>query len=82
MSRIADVARTVNASGLAVRSINGDIGDLNLELNADERAARNDHLDILLTLAAECVSKTTIESCPWWMSASARARTPRTRMSP
>jgi sugar phosphate isomerase/epimerase len=60
---VAAVANTVKASGLMVRSINGDIGDLNVALNADERAARDGHLDMLLTLAAETGSKALVLPC-------------------
>ena len=46
------VAATVHASGLRVRSINGDIGDLNAPLDRRSRTARDRHLDMLLALAA------------------------------
>src|SRR3954454_19469861 len=49
---VAAVTRTVRDSGLRVRSINGDIGDLNRPLDADGRAARDEHLEILLALTA------------------------------
>ena len=48
---VADVADTVAASGLRVRSINGDIGDLNAPLGPKDRAARTRHLDMLVALA-------------------------------
>ncbi|WP_068269429.1 sugar phosphate isomerase/epimerase family protein [Aldersonia kunmingensis] len=60
---VSDVANTVKTSGLAVRSINGDVGDLNAELSASERAVRSDHLDMLLTLAAETGSKALVLPC-------------------
>ena len=41
------VAAAVESSGLRVRSINGDIGDLNHPLDAEARAARDRHLDML-----------------------------------
>src|SRR5262245_42470801 len=44
------VTDTVRASGLRVRSINGDIGDLNRPLDAAGRAARDRHLEMLLAL--------------------------------
>src|SRR5262245_53233592 len=46
---VAGVTDTVRASGLRVRSINGDIGDLNLPLDSAGRAARDGHLEMLLT---------------------------------
>jgi sugar phosphate isomerase/epimerase len=46
------VTDTVRASGIRVRSINGDIGDLNRPLDKDGRAARDDHLAMLLALTA------------------------------
>lgn len=48
---VEQVARTVIASGLTVRSINGDIGDLNAPLDAGSRVARQTHLDNLVALA-------------------------------
>jgi sugar phosphate isomerase/epimerase len=48
---VEQVARTVIASGLVVRSINGDIGDLNVPLADGPRAARQEHLDSLVALA-------------------------------
>src|SRR6185295_1138186 len=44
MRAVEDVARTVAASGLRVRSINGDIGDLNVPLANGPRADRRRHL--------------------------------------
>ena len=44
------VADTVRASGIRVRSINGDIGDLNRPLDTDGRASRDGHLEMLLAL--------------------------------
>lgn len=48
------VVAEVAASGLAVRSVNGDIGDLDAVLTPDERAARTTHLDRLLRLTRDC----------------------------
>lgn len=45
------VTEQVRASGLSVRSINADIGDLNAPLDADAQAARDRHLTHLLDLA-------------------------------
>ncbi|ART72564.1 xylose isomerase [Mycobacterium dioxanotrophicus] len=49
---VREVAATVAASGIRVRSINGDIGDLNVALDAAGRAARDRHLAMLLELTA------------------------------
>ena len=49
---VAQVAATLSASGLRVRSVNGDIGDLNAPLTRDGVAARRRHLDMLVALAA------------------------------
>lgn len=45
------VAAQVRASGLAVRSINADIGDLNLPIDAAGQAGRDRHMALLLDLA-------------------------------
>jgi sugar phosphate isomerase/epimerase len=57
------VAGTMASSGLAVRSINCDIGDLNRPLNAETRAARDGHLDMLLTLAVAVGSRALVLPC-------------------
>ena len=44
------VAEAVEAAGLRVRSVNGDVGDLNAPLDAAGQAARDEHLDRLLSL--------------------------------
>lgn len=49
---VTQVAADVTASGLGVRSVNGDIGDLNAVLGAAERTERTEHLDRLLDLTA------------------------------
>ncbi|MET0862778.1 MAG: sugar phosphate isomerase/epimerase [Nakamurella sp.] len=49
---VSQVAAEVIASGLRVRSVNGDIGDLNGILNTEERAERTEHLDRLVDLTA------------------------------
>ncbi|MCW1820118.1 xylose isomerase [Mycolicibacterium conceptionense] len=49
---VRDVSATVAASGIRVRSINGDIGDLNVPLDSQRRAARNRHLAMLVELTA------------------------------
>jgi sugar phosphate isomerase/epimerase len=57
------VAVTVTASRLRVRSINGDIGDLNRPLDAVGRAARDRHLEALLTLAATIGAQALVLPC-------------------
>jgi sugar phosphate isomerase/epimerase len=47
---VADVADVVRASGLRVRSVNADIGDLNEPLTPAAAAERTQHLDLLLDL--------------------------------
>ena len=49
---VDEVAAAVSETPLLVRSVNGDIGDLNLPLDAPEAARRSDHLDRLLDLTA------------------------------
>ncbi|MDN4610235.1 sugar phosphate isomerase/epimerase family protein [Arthrobacter burdickii] len=49
---VDEVASEVLRSGLRVRSVNGDIGDLNARLTPVERTARTKHLDMLLALAS------------------------------
>lgn len=49
---VRDVSATVAASGIRVRSINGDIGDLNVPLDTEGRAARDRHLAMLVELTA------------------------------
>lgn len=60
---VREVAATVAASGLAVASINGDIGDLNAVLNVSEREARTTHLDRLLNLCEEVGSPALVLPC-------------------
>jgi sugar phosphate isomerase/epimerase len=60
---VAAVAAEVSASGLRVRSVNGDIGDLNAVLDADARSARTQHLDALLTLAADTGARALVLPC-------------------
>ncbi|WP_344809734.1 sugar phosphate isomerase/epimerase family protein [Microlunatus ginsengisoli] len=47
---VAEVAATVRASGLAVRSVNADVGDLNRPLTAEEQQQRFEHADRLISL--------------------------------
>jgi len=48
---VEQVALTVNASGLRVRSVNADVGDLNRPLDAGEEAARSTHVGRLIDLS-------------------------------
>lgn len=60
---VAGVAKTVAASGLRVRSINGDIGELNRPLGPQERAERTRHLDMLLALAEQTGAQALVLPC-------------------
>jgi sugar phosphate isomerase/epimerase len=60
---VAAVTETVRASGLQVRSINGDIGDLNRPLDADGRAGRDSHLEMLLALTAATGARALVLPC-------------------
>ena len=57
------VAATVTASGLQVRSINSDIGDLNRPLDAAGRADRDRYLEALLTLGAAIGARALVLPC-------------------
>jgi sugar phosphate isomerase/epimerase len=50
---VTEVADVVQSSGLAVRSVNADVGDLNSPLNPGVDAERLDHLNRLLDLCTE-----------------------------
>ncbi|MEZ2391655.1 sugar phosphate isomerase/epimerase family protein [bacterium RCC_150] len=60
---VAAVSAEVAASGLRVRSVNGDIGDLNAVLDAGQRLARRHHLDALLILTANVGAKALVLPC-------------------
>ncbi|WP_150308825.1 sugar phosphate isomerase/epimerase family protein [Planctomonas psychrotolerans] len=60
---VEQVTRTVRGSGLRVRSVNGDIGDLNADLDASARSARDAHLDSLLALAEGVGAKALVLPC-------------------
>ncbi|MFD0046267.1 sugar phosphate isomerase/epimerase family protein [Pseudarthrobacter scleromae] len=60
---VASVSAEVAGSGLRVRSVNGDIGDLNAVLNAGQQAGRARHLDALLTLTANTGAKALVLPC-------------------
>ncbi|TQJ34917.1 sugar phosphate isomerase/epimerase family protein [Arthrobacter sp. SLBN-122] len=57
------VSAEVLASGLRVRSVNGDIGDLNAVLDAEGEAVRQRHLDALLTLTANIGAEALVLPC-------------------
>lgn len=63
LDAIDQVARTVIASGLRVRSINGDIGDLNVPLADGPRASRQAHLDMLVALAVATDARALVLPC-------------------
>lgn len=60
---VAEVARTVLASGLRVRSVNGDVGDLNVPLRGGRRSDRQAHLDMLARLAAAVEARALVLPC-------------------
>ncbi|PWC07569.1 sugar phosphate isomerase/epimerase family protein [Mycetocola zhujimingii] len=60
---VGAVAEAVLASGLRVRSVNGDIGDLNRVLSAGERSARESHLDMLLSLTRAIGARALVLPC-------------------
>jgi sugar phosphate isomerase/epimerase len=60
---VASLAAQVAASGLAVRSVNADIGDLNAELDANGRLAREGHLGHLLELTARIGATALVLPC-------------------
>jgi sugar phosphate isomerase/epimerase len=60
---VTAVTAEVVASGLRVRSVNGDIGGLNAVLDAGQQAARDRHLDALLTLTANTGAKALVLPC-------------------
>ncbi|MDV8149904.1 sugar phosphate isomerase/epimerase [Arthrobacter sp. B10-11] len=60
---VSAVTADVAASGLRVRSVNGDIGDLNAVLDAGRQADRERHLEALLTLTANIGAKALVLPC-------------------
>jgi sugar phosphate isomerase/epimerase len=60
---VSGVAADVAASGLQVRSVNGDIGNLNVPLEAEAAAVRREHLDRLLDLTAAVGAKALVLPC-------------------
>ncbi|WP_426004929.1 sugar phosphate isomerase/epimerase family protein [Paenarthrobacter sp. NyZ202] len=57
------VAAVVNNSGMRVRSVNGDVGDLNATLDAGAAEERERHLGMLLSLAAKTGAKALVLPC-------------------
>jgi sugar phosphate isomerase/epimerase len=62
---VAAVAATVSASGLVVRSVNADIGDLNVPLDGAGRVARAAHLERLLELCVAVGSRALVLPNGW-----------------
>lgn len=60
---VIEVAGTLRRSGLAVRSINADVGDLNRELDDVERDARDAHLERLFDLAQQVGAPAIVLPC-------------------
>ena len=60
---VENVARTVIASGLNVRSINGDIGDLNVPVSRSAARDRRRHLDMLVALAVASDARALVLPC-------------------
>ena len=60
---VSAVTAEVAASDLRVRSVNGDIGDLNAVLDGGGRLARERHLEALLTLTANTGAKALVLPC-------------------
>ena len=60
---VAEVASEIHESGLAVRSINADIGDLNRPLDSDGQSAREQHLRRLVELAVQVQAPAIVLPC-------------------
>lgn len=60
---VSAVAEGIARSGLVVRSVNGDIGDLNASLTAEQRSNRDHHLNLLLSLASEVKARALVLPC-------------------
>ncbi len=60
---VRQVSRTMAHSGLRVRSVNGDIGDLNAVLDEAQRQTRRQHLQNLLQLTAEVGARALVLPC-------------------
>jgi sugar phosphate isomerase/epimerase len=60
---VESVSAEVARSGLRVRSVNGDVGDLNVPLDAEGRQGRHEHLSRLLDLAGAVEAKALVLPC-------------------
>lgn len=60
---VAAVAEKVEESGLRVRSVNGDIGNLNIPIGAEASAGRREHLDRLLDLTEAVGAQALVLPC-------------------
>lgn len=60
---VTEVVKGVSESGITVRSVNGDIGDLNLPLSTAARTARIQHLSRLLSLTAGVGAQALVLPC-------------------
>ncbi|BBX06978.1 sugar phosphate isomerase/epimerase family protein [Mycolicibacterium aichiense] len=60
---VEEVAATVNRSGLTIRSINCDVGDLNVAVDGAQRSARSRHLEMLIALAAVTGARALVLPC-------------------
>jgi len=60
---VAEVSAIIKRSKLRVRSVNGDIGDLNRPLDESQHAERDSHLNMLLTLAAATGARALVLPC-------------------
>jgi sugar phosphate isomerase/epimerase len=60
---IRSVANQVQASGLTVRSINADVGDLNVPIDADAQQSRDRHVGALIELARAIGSGAVVLPC-------------------
>src|ERR1700737_1764591 len=60
---VSEVADVVAASGLTVRSVNGDIGDLNHRVDRVNRLDRDWHLDALLSLSVAIGAQALVLPC-------------------
>ncbi|MHA7286960.1 sugar phosphate isomerase/epimerase family protein [Arthrobacter sp. MDT3-44] len=60
---VDEVSQDVLRSGMRVRSVNGDIGDLNARLTRAERTDRDRHLDMLLALASNIGATALVLPC-------------------
>lgn len=60
---VEDVSSAIRSSGMSVRSINADIGDLNVVPDSAGSARRDEHLDMLLGLAVNVDATAVVLPC-------------------